>query len=391
MIDFEFVSPTKIYFGKEKEMQIGSICRDFNYKKAVIVIGMGSVKRSGLLDKIEQSLNESEVEYVVFEGVRPNPTINMCYELIGLAKQFKPDVLLAVGGGSVADVAKNAACGYYYDGDSFDFNLHKVVPKKALPVGVVLTISAAGSELSGSCVVQNDETKIKNGFFSNLIRPVFVIENPELSYGVSRKQTAYGIVDIMMHTMERFFSESKTDNEPADEFAIGLLKSVIKAGKVAYLNPNDYDSRGVLMLMSSLSHNGLTNIGKTMIMPVHQLEHALSGAYPDVAHGEGLALLWPKWAKYYAEIDTKKFARFARELFGIDEKDDLKCAYKGIEEIQKIYDFLDMPRKYSDLGIDNVDTYELAKLCTWNDTRPLPHHVKSLDCSEVKKIYDMCI
>ena len=391
MIDFDFVSPTKIYFGKGKENQIGEICSSFQYKKIIIVIGMGSVKSSGLLSKVEAALKEKDIEFRLFEGIRPNPTIEKCRELINICKSFKPDALLAIGGGSVIDVTKNAACGYFYDGDSFDFNLHKASPTKALPIGVILTISAAGSELSGSCVIQDDNTKIKNGFFSNVIRPVFVIENPELTYGVSQKQTAYGIVDIMMHTMERFFSESTTDNEPADEFALGLLKSVIKAGKVAFLNAKDYDSRGVLMLMSSLSHNGLTNIGKNMVMPVHQLEHALSGAYPSVAHGEGLALIWPKWAKYYSTIDTSKFAKFARGLFEIEEKDDLKCALKGIEEIQKIYDFLGMPKKFADLGFSNIDTLELARLCTWNDTRPAPNYKKSLNCKEVKQIYDMCI
>ena len=391
MIDFDFISPTKIFFGKEKEKQIGKICKDFGYKSVIIVCGMGSARKSGLLNVVESSLQGNAVKYSIFEGIRPNPTIDKCRELIAIAKQEKPDALLAIGGGSVIDVAKNAACGYFYDGDSFDFNLHKSIPEKALPIGVILTISAAGSELSGSCVIQDDETKIKNGFFSNVVRPMFVIENPELTYEVSQKQTAYGIVDIMMHTMERFFSESTSENEPSDEFAIGLLKTVIKAGKIAFLNAKDYHSRGVLMLMSSLSHNGLTNIGKKMIMPVHQLEHALSGAYPSVAHGKGLALLWPKWARYYANIDTKKFAKFARELFNIDEDSDLECALRGIDEIQKIYDFLNMPRKFSDLGISDIDTLELAKLCTWNDTRPVPHHLKSLGCKEVKEIYDMCI
>lgn len=390
MIDFNFVSPTKIYFGKEKETEIGNICRDFGYKRIVIVIGQGSVKKSGLLAKVQYFLEKENVKYLVFEGIRPNPTIDKCHELITIVKEYNPDMILAVGGGSVIDVSKNVACGYYYDGDSFDFNLHKVSPKKALPVGVILTISAAGSELSGSCVIQNDEVKIKNGFFSDLIRPVFVIENPELSYGVSKAQTAYGIVDIMMHTMERYFCKS-SDNEPADGFAEVLLKSVIKAGKTAYLNPTDYEARAVLMLMSSISHNGLTNIGKAMVMPVHQLEHALSGAYPDVAHGAGLALLWPCWARYYATIDTAKFAKFAKNVFDINVENELECALKGIEEIEKLYAFLDMPKKFKDLGIEDIDTYKLAKLCTLDDTRPLPNYKKNLNSDEVKKIYDMCL
>ena len=390
MIDFEFVSPTKIYFGKGKEEKIGDILQDYGFKKIAIVIGQGHVIKSGLLDRVINKISEKGISYFVYKGVRPNPTIKECHELIDLLKKENPEMILAVGGGSVIDVSKNAACGYYYDGDSFDFNLHKVTPKKTLPIGVILTIAAAGSEMSASSVIQNDELQIKNGFLSDLNRPLFVIENPELTIGLPKEQLANGIVDIMMHTMERYFSKSD-DNEPADRFAEGVLKSVIKAAKIAFVDEKDYDSRAVLMLMSSLSHNGLTSIGKNMAMPVHQLEHAISGVFPEVAHGRGLALLFPKWAKYYAKIDTAKFAQFGREIFDLNIKDDYECAYKGIEELEKFYEFLEMPKTFSDLNLKNVDTYQLAKICTLNNTRPVPHFIKKLDIDETKAIYDLCI
>ena len=306
MIDFEFVSPTKIYFGNNKEELIGQICLEGGYKRVYIVIGQGSVKRNGLLKRVTDSLDKSGIKYKILEGVRPNPTIDLCHTGIKEAQIFAPNLILAIGGGSVIDTAKNIAVGYFYAGDSFDFNLHKVRPKKALPIGVILTIAASGSELSNSCVIQDDERQIKMGFNEDIVRPVFAIENPKLTYSVSKVQTAYGIVDIMMHTLERYFHASN-DNEPADGFAEALLKSVVQAAKVVVKNPTDYDARAVLMLMSSFSHNGLTSIGKKALLFVHQLEHAVSGVYPDVAHAAGLAVLFPAWAKYYVNYDTDKF------------------------------------------------------------------------------------
>ena len=200
MIDFDFVSPTKIYFGSNKEQLIGQICLDNGYKRVFIVIGQGSIKRNGLLTRVLSSLDDSGIKYQLLEGVRANPTIDLCHKGIEEARVFAPNLILAIGGGSVIDTAKNIAVGYYYPGDSFDFNLHKVKPKKALPVGVILTIAASGSELSNSCVIQDDELQIKRGFNSDLVRPVFAVENPELTYSVPKEQTAYGIIDIMMHT-----------------------------------------------------------------------------------------------------------------------------------------------------------------------------------------------
>ena len=390
MIDFDFISPTKIYFGSNKEQLTGQICLERGYKRVFIVIGQGSVKRNGLLDRVLVSLNDAGIKYFILEGVRANPTIDLCHQGIEQARMFGPDLILAIGGGSVMDTAKNIAVGYYYSGDSFDFNRHIAKPKKALPVGVILTIAASGSELSNSCVVQDDESQIKRGFNSDLVRPVFAIENPKLTYSVSKVQTAYGVVDIMMHTLERYFNES-SENEPADGFAEALLRSVIKAAKKVIVNPTDYDARAVLMLMSSLSHNDLTSIGKGKMLFDHQLEHALSGVYPDVAHAAGLAVLFPAWAKYYVNYDPDKFNSLATNVFGLHKPNKLDNAKAGIAEIEKLFNLLEMPKSLKDLGVVNPDIENLANLVTDNGQKVVAHHKKDMDQEVVKAIFKSCL
>ena len=390
MIDFEFVSPTKIYFGNNKEELIGQICLEGGYKRVYIVIGQGSVKRNGLLKRVTDSLDKSGIKYQILEGVRPNPTIDLCHTGIKEAQIFAPNLILAIGGGSVIDTAKNIAVGYFYAGDSFDFNLHKVRPKKALPIGVILTIAASGSELSNSCVIQDDERQIKMGFNEDIVRPVFAIENPKLTYSVSKVQTAYGIVDIMMHTLERYFHASN-DNEPADGFAEALLKSVVQAARVVIKNPTDYDARAVLMLMSSFSHNGLTSIGKKALLFVHQLEHAVSGVYPDVAHAAGLAVLFPAWAKYYVNYDTDKFDKLARNVFDLHKTNNLENAKAGIKEIEKLFALLEMPKTFKDLGINNPDIELLTNIVTNKGARVIEHPKKNMDKEVVETIFKSCI
>ena len=389
-MDFDFVSPTKIYFGTNKEELVGQICAEHGYKRVYIVIGQGSVKRSGLLDTVLASLDANDIKYQILEGVRPNPTIELCRKGIEEARVFAPNLILAIGGGSVIDTAKNIAVGYFYVGDSFDFNLHKAKPKKALPIGVVLTIAASGSELSTSCVIQDDEKQIKRGFNDDLVRPVFAIENPKLTYSVSKVQTAYGIVDIMMHTLERYFNAS-SDNEPADGFAEALLRSVIKAGRTVVNNPTDYDARAVLMLMSSFSHNGITSIGKGSLLYVHQLEHAVSGMYPSVAHAAGLAVLFPAWAKYYVNYDTDKFNNLAKNVFGLNNKNKLENAKAGINEIEKLFAILGMPKTFKDLGIDNPDIEKLVNLITDNGERVIKHPKKDMDKEVLVAILKNCL
>ena len=390
MNDFDFISPTKIYFGSNKEQLIGRICLEGGYKRVLIVIGQGSIKRNGLLSRVLESLDESNIKYKILEGVRPNPTIDICHKGIEEAHLFVPNLILAIGGGSVIDTAKNIAVGYFYPGNSFDFNLHKVKPKNALPVGVILTIAASGSELSNSCVIQDDEQHIKRGFNDDLIRPVFAIENPKLTYSVSKVQTAYGIVDIMMHTLERYFNGS-SDNEPADGFAEAVLKSVIKAAKVVIKNPTDYDARSVLMLMSSFSHNDLTSIGKGKMLFVHQLEHAVSGVYPNVAHAAGLAVLFPAWAKYYVNYDVDKFNSLATNVFNLHKSNKIDNAKAGIQEIEKLFASLEMPKTFADLGIKNPDIKLLTNLVTDNGTKVIKHPFKDMDEEVVTTIFKNCL
>ncbi len=390
MINFDFVSPTKIYFGKGKEEEIGTILKEINAHKILIVAGTLSIFKSGLYDKVTKLLDKENITYITFKGVRANPTKAKAIEGLKLARENNVDYILAIGGGSVIDTAKLIACTYSYVGDIFDFNLHKAKPTSALPIGVILTISASGSELSSSCVIQDDELEMKKGFNSDLVRPTFVIENPELTYSVSKEQTAYGIVDIFMHTFERYMQPS-CEIEPADGFAETVMKSVIKAGKIAYDNPCDYESRAVLMLMSSLSHNGLTNIGKPPLMPVHQLEHAISGKYPFVAHGAGLAVLFAKWSIYYLPYELDKFDSFARNVFNLHNPDKYQNGLSGIKMMDEFFSSLNMPKTFRDLGIDDVDVTSLAKLVSDNGKRTIHQKSKEMDESVMIEIYRLCL
>ena len=389
MIDFDFQIKTRIVFGKDKHLEVGKLLKEQGAEKVIIFIGQGSVKKSGLLDVVIGCLKAENIEYIVVEGIRPNPTAEYARQIVELAKVYNPDFLLPIGGGSVIDTAKLVSVGYYYDGDCFDFNLHKAKPIKALPIGVILTISAAGSEMSTSCVIQDDALMIKRGFNSEHVRPVFAIENPELTYSVNITQTVNGVVDIMMHTLERYFQPS-SNNEPADRFAEGLLKSVIEAGKVVINNPKDYESRAVLMLMSSMSHNGLTNIGKKFFMPVHQLEHALSGVYPNIAHGAGLSVLFPAWAKCYVDVETDKFDTFARNVFGLNNPDKLENAKAGIEELEEYFKSIHAPLTFKELGLENPDIDKLIDVLLDGGTKVIPHDKKPLNQEIARIIYESC-
>ena len=390
MIDFDLSIKTKIYFGPDKEDLIGDILSDEKVQRVLIIIGEGSVKRNGLLTKVISKIEAKKIGYLLLKGVRPNPTIEFVRDNLIKVRNYKPDFILAIGGGSVIDTAKLLAVDYYYDGDVFDFNLHKAKPTKALPVGVILTISAAGSEMSTSCVIQDDIKGKKAGFNSELVRPVFAIENPKLTYSVSSYQTACGIVDIMMHTLERYFQPS-CDNEPADGFAEALLRAVIKAGQKVMKNPEDYESRSVLMLMSSLSHNGLTNIGKPFGMPVHQLEHGLSGMYKTIAHGAGLAVLWPAWAKYYVEYDIEKFDRYARHVWNSQNPDKRENALQGIKLTEEFFRYIGMPSRLMEFKVGAIDIDGLINRLTDNGTRVVAHPVKPLDGEVARIIYNSCL
>lgn len=390
MNSFDLQIKTEVYFGQGREEEIGKILLKHNAKNILIVIGQKSVIRSGLLNKVLKSIESENVTYTILQGVRANPTFEFVKKGVQLVYDNQIDFILAIGGGSVIDTAKCIAVNVYNGGDIKEYNLHLSTPTQALPVGVILTISASGSEMSTSCVIQDDETGIKMGFNSELIRPVFAIENPELTYSVNKEQTAYGVVDILMHTLERYFTRSD-EYELADEFALGLLKNVIDVGLIAYNNPEDYNARARLMLAGSLSHNGYTSVGKKYLMPIHQLEHALSGKFVKVAHACGLAILFFGWARVYYQYDLDKFARLGERLFGIKEEDKEKASLKCIDAFREYFDKLGMPSRLSEVGVKEKDIEVLANLVSKEGSRVIEHHSRPLDYETAKEIYLMVL
>ncbi len=388
MQDFVYNTPTKVYFGRDKEKQVGQIIREYGYNKIMLQYGKGSAKRSGLIDTVLSSLNENGIEAVVLSGVEPNPKLSFVRDAIKVAKKEKVQMILAVGGGSVLDSCKYTALGAKTDIDVWDFAMGKAKPVDALPVGCILTMSAAGSEMSNSAVITNAEINMKKGCSTELNRCKFAICNPELTFSVNAYQTACGVVDIMAHTMERYFTLFP-ETDLTDRIAESVLKAVISAGKVVMENPCDYEARATIMWASSLSHNGLTACGRENYLAVHQLEHALSGLYDGVAHGAGLAVLFPAWAKYVYKAAHERFAQFARRVWDVDEKDDIIAAEKGIGEMEKFFALLSMPKKLSDFGIDKSVCGALADLCTFGKTRTIKNYIE-LGYEQVKDIFELC-
>ncbi len=390
MIDFDFINPTRIVFGKKAEDKVGEILKGYGFSKVLLVYGGGSIKKNGLYDKVVSKLAASGVSFCELGGVSPNPDHLLAIKGKELAKKNKVDAILAIGGGSVIDVAKSIGVSFYYEGDPFDFNLKKAIPLKTLPVGVILTIASAGSESSDSCVISNYETKIKQGFNSNIVRPLFAIEDPELTYSVPPYQTAAGITDIMMHSLERYFGPSDR-NQLSDEWALDLCHNVMEAGIESLQNPNDFEARSAMMLDSSLSHDGLTGIGKKTVFVVHPLEHALSGYLPSVTHGAGIAVCFLGWARYVNKADPTKFAKLGRRLFKINEPDDSKAAIIGINAMRDFYKSIGMPTSLKEVGIEISDLPELARLASGNGTHVIGCCPQSLNEQDIEAIYRSCL
>ncbi len=371
MNDFIYYTPTKVYFGKNKEELVGEIIKEYGFKKVLFHYGKTSIKKSGLYDKVITSLKNAGIDYVELSGVDANPKLSMVKKGIDIVRENNIDFILAVGGGSVIDSAKLIADSARSKNDPWDIHVKKeaIDKNELLKVGVILTIAAAGSEMSDSCVITNDETKEKRGHSDEAHRPLFAILNPELTYSVDKFQTGCGIVDIMMHTLERYYSLND-NTEFTDNMALALLKSVKEAGIKVINNPYDYDARADLMWASSLSHNGLTGSGKDFSMPVHQIEHELSGMYDNIAHGAGLSVLFPAWAKFVYKSDVKRFKRFACEVMGVDSKgsDDAQ-AYEGIIKLEQFYKKIGMPTTLKELGVYEEDFEKIAYNFTFKGTR----------------------
>ena len=353
----EYFAPTHVYFGRETETLAGKVLAEKGAKRVLLHYGSGSAEKSGLLGKIRASLSESGIRFTELGGVQPNPRLSLARKGIEICRKENVDFILAVGGGSVIDSAKCIAYGVPYDGDVWDFYCGKVIPQTRLPIGVVLTLSATGSEMSNSSVITSDEVtpNDKFGCNTNLGRPVFALMNPELTYSVSRYQTGCGSTDIMMHTIERFFHNGP-ELDFTDEIAASLLKTVIKYTKTALEKPDDYEARANIMWAGSLSHNGLTNMGFESggDWACHRLEHELSAIY-DVAHGAGLSAIWSSWARYVKQTDPSRFAKLGRLVFGIENKDTAKAADLTIDAFEKTFESFGMPVRISGLGIDATD------------------------------------
>lgn len=387
MIDFNFVSPTKIHFGKNAMSFLASEIEN-KYQNVLVVYGQNSIKKNGVYDQVVFQLNSAKVRYFELSGVRPNPEISKVKEGLKIVRENNVDLILAVGGGSVIDTAKSIAASFYYDGDPFDLNLHKVQPVNALPVGVVLTISASGSELSDSCVVMNDETLVKQGFNSDIVRPLFAIMNPEFTYSVNKYQTGCGIVDIISHSLERYFSPSG-NLEISDSLALSIIKDTIEVGRIAIDNPNDYDTRAALMLLGAYSHNGLTSLGKAKQMPIHKMEHALSAFDIRIAHGAGLSILIPLWMEASYKKDIDKFTRFANEIFNVNESDKEKTALKGINLLREYFRSIGMPIRFSEVNVSQKDISKIVDMMFEDGTRMIgPSSINPLNKKDVSKLLE---
>ena len=391
MENFAYYTPTKVVFGKDEEKNVGKLAKDFGAKKVLIHYGGGSAVRSGLIDKIKTSLTEENISFVELGGVKPNPRLSLIYEGIKLAKENNVDFILAVGGGSVIDSAKGIGYGIANPDieDVWDLYIGKKKTQKCAPIGVVLTIAAAGSEMSGGSVVTKEDEQLKRSYGCDNARPKFAIMNPELTYTLPKYQIACGVVDIMMHTMERYFSPVG-NLELTDKIAEGLLRTMIKYGKLSLENPHNYEARAEIMWASSLAHNGLTGCGGIGDWSTHQLEHDLGGVY-DIAHGAGLSAVWGSWARYVYKENPKRFVQFAENVFGIEKiGTDEEVAIKGIEAMENFYKEIEMPISISETGItlSNEDVEMLAEKCSNNGTRYIGSF-KKLFKEDMAKIYSM--
>ena len=388
MENFQYYTPTKIIFGRGAEEQTGQLAAEQGCKKVLVHYGGGSVVRSGLLERIYRSLDAVGISYVSLGGVVPNPRLSLVYEGIRLARKEQVDFILAVGGGSVIDSAKAIGYGVANEGDVWDFYEKRRTAKACLPIGVVLTIAAAGSEMSDSSVITKEEGWLKRGYSSNYARARFAVMNPELTMTLPKYQTASGCVDIMMHTMERYFNHSE-NMEMTDGISEHLLRTVMKNAKILMNEPDNYQARAEVMWAGSLSHNGLTGCGTGGgDWASHQLEHELGGMF-DVAHGAGLAAVWGSWARYVMDAAPERFAKFAVNVMGVEpEAEKLKTAQKGIEAMEDFYRALDMPVCIGDMGIDLAEEQmrELAEKCSHFGKRTIGC-IKKLDQEDMYQIY----
>ena len=394
MENFVQYAPTEVIFGKGTENQTGEEVKKWGGSRVLLVYGGGSAVRSGLIGRVEQSLTEAGIAYEEFGGVKPNPRLAFAEEGVQKALTFGADFILAVGGGSAIDTAKAIAHGTANPEEKlWDIWTRKVPLTRSLPVAAVLTIPAAGSEMSDSAVLTNEEIGKKAGINTPFNRCRFAVMNPELAATLPAYQVACGVTDIMMHTMERYFIPG-IQCEMTDCIAEGLLRTVIRNGAKVYENPADYDAMAEVMWCGSLSHNNLTECGRGKDFSVHKLGHALSARY-DVAHGASLAAVWGSWARYlYQDQALGRFVQFAKNIWGIsgEGKSEQETALAGIEKTEEFFRSIGMPVSLSQLGVQpgEQERMELSLDATMGDTVKLTR-IRPLGAKEVNEIYQMAM
>ena len=390
MESFEFLVPTKIIFGKDSESRVGAEIAARGYKKVLLHYGGTSAVKSGLIGKVRQSLKDAGISFVELSGVLPNPRVSLVREGISLCDHENIDMILAVGGGSVIDSAKAIGMGYYYDGDVWDLYSGAAVAEKTLPVAVILTIPAAGSESSPSSVITNHRLTLKKGCTNEITRPIFAILNPELTYTLPAYQTACGAADIMAHIMERYFTNTP-DVCFTDRLGEAGLKTIIEMAPIAIAEPENLNARSNIMWCSSVAHNDLFGTGRSQDWGSHAIEHELSAIY-DIAHGAGLAIVFPAWMRYVYKHDLDRFARFGKCVFGIepDSNDPEATALKAIDALEAFFKSIGLPTRLSEAGIDESRIDEMAEKCTVNDTRNVGGFVP-LKTTDVAAIYRLAL
>lgn len=353
MNDFQFYTPTRYILGRGAQNDAGRLSAELLGAKVLLVFGQNSAKKSGLLDEIETSLKENNVEFLEFGGIKPNPTDGPVRLGIDLCRSENVTGILAIGGGSAIDTAKAIAAGVPYDGDFWDFYSGRQQPVKALPIGVVLTIPAAGSEGSGNSVITKEEGLIKVSIRTEILRPQFALMNPELTYTLPPYQTACGIVDMMAHIFERYFTPTE-GTVTSDNISEGLLKAIIQEAPEVMKTPDNYDGRANIMWAGTLAHNGICGCGKQEDWVSHALEHEISALY-DVAHGAGLAVILPAYMEYMLHHKPDRIVKFARNVFNVSEADAYKAGKEGIRLLKEFFKSLGMPTTFRELGVENPD------------------------------------
>ncbi len=390
MRPFQYELKTEVIFGAGSEDQTARLVRRHGGHRCLVVFGGGSARRSGLLDRIGSQLEAAGIFYETFGGAQPNPRLAHARDGVRKALAMGADLILAVGGGSVIDTAKAIAHGAANpETDIWDFWMKKAAVARTLPVGVVLTIPAAGSETSDSAVLTNSETQMKRGLSTDFNRPAFAILDPCLAATLPRYQVGCGVTDILMHTLDRYFNPIP-DNETSDALAEALLRVVLANGPKVLADPGDTHAMSEIMWCGSLSHNGLTGLGGQKDFAPHQLGHALSAAY-DVAHGASLSAVWPSWAVTVAGTDGyARFARFARNVWGVTAEDDKSAALEAIRRQTRFFRDLGMPTSLPELGfgvLDQAALDRLTALCTYDYSRTIGSF-QVLDAAAIRRIYE---